>query len=96
MIKVYGCSDDLVEVEGARYPYDEIGCFDKNVRLWFADGTIILVSYPKENMAVWKIEVEKKGMAPQEFIECNDPDAEIYSDIFRIAAVLQSCEVVDK
>ena len=34
MIKVYGCSDDLVEIEGAPYPYDEGGGFERNVRIW--------------------------------------------------------------
>ncbi len=38
MLKVYGCSDDLVEIEGAEYPNDEIGCFERDVKIKFTDG----------------------------------------------------------
>ena len=31
MVKVYGVSDDLVEIEGSSYWEDEIGCYDKDV-----------------------------------------------------------------
>lgn len=31
MIKIYGCSDDLVEICGSVYKEDEIGCFDHSV-----------------------------------------------------------------
>ena len=43
MLKVYGCSDDLVEIEGAEYPNDEIGCFERDVKIKFKDGTEIEV-----------------------------------------------------
>ena len=33
MVKIYGCSDDLVEIEGSRYKENEIDCFDCNVRI---------------------------------------------------------------
>ena len=39
MVKIYGCSDDLVEIEGSKYPEDEIGCYDSDVKIWFSDGT---------------------------------------------------------
>lgn len=29
MVKVYGVSDDLVEIEGSSYWNDEIGCYKK-------------------------------------------------------------------
>ena len=41
MIKVYGCSDDLVEIEGSTYEEDEIGCYDRDVLIDFVDGTKI-------------------------------------------------------
>ena len=75
MIKVYGCSDDLVEIEGAPYPYDEVGCFEKNVRIWFSDGTEILVGYPKEEGAIWWINRIKQGDADQGMLFCHDEDA---------------------
>lgn len=59
MIKIYGCSDDLVEICGSVYKEDEIGCFDHDVRIRFFDGTIIRIGYPKKDLGVWWIEVEK-------------------------------------
>lgn len=86
MIKVYGCSDDLLEVEGAPYPADEIGCFDSVVEVKFSDGTLIKAGYPKENKAIWWIKILEKGTSSQTLTECNDENAEIYSDIFEIDA----------
>lgn len=88
MVKIYGCSDDLVEIEGAKYPDDEIDCFDRDVLIGFKDGTEIRVGYPKENMAVWWIEIEKTGGAAYAMNRCDDEDAEIYSDVFSIDSEL--------
>lgn len=84
MVRVYGCSDDLVEIEGAKYPDDEIDCFDKDMLIGFKDGTEIRIGYPKENLAVWWIEIEKTGGAAYAMNRCYDQDAEIYSDVFSI------------
>ena len=50
MIKVYGASDDLLEIEG----YGEIDCYGKAVRVCFDDGTVIWCSYGKPDLAVWQ------------------------------------------
>lgn len=84
MIKVYGASDDLVEIEGSTYKEDEIGCFDKEVRIRFLDGTVIRVGYPKHDAGIWWIKVERKGWAKQRLDVCDDEDALIYSDVFYI------------
>lgn len=94
MVKVYGASDDLVEIEGTKYKEDEIGCYEHDVRLRFADGTVIRLGYPKEGMAVWWIEVEKVGSADQHLTRCFDEDARIYSDIFVIDAEVKSHSVI--
>ena len=47
MIEIRGASDDLVEIYGSCYREDEIGCWEKDVRIRFLDGTIIRVGYPK-------------------------------------------------
>ena len=60
MIKVYGYSDDNLVIEGAPYPYDEISCFERIVRIAFTDGTIIDAWYPKKGQAIWTIEVIEK------------------------------------
>lgn len=95
MLKIYGCSDDLVEVEGTTTEHDEIGCFDSIVIIIFTDGTRIRVSYPKEGLAVWKIEVLEEGTAHSELTICTDEDADIYSDIFIIDAEIASVELED-
>ena len=95
MIKIYGVSDDLVEIEGSKYDEDEIGCYDSEVRIRFTDGTVVRIGYPKPGMGVWWIEVEHKGTADMELTYCEDEDAEIYSDILMIDAEIVSHEVID-
>ena len=94
MIKVYGCSDDLVEIEG-NYE-DEIVCYDRNVRIVFRDGTKILVGYGKPGLGVWWIKVEKQGTAKQALTICEDEDAEIYSDIFEIDSPILGWVILKK
>lgn len=94
MIKVYGCSDDLVEIEGSTYEEDEIGCYDRDVLIDFVDGTKIRVHYGKPDLAVWAITVEQRGTAPQILTKCEDEEADIYSDVFEIDAEVQRHKVV--
>lgn len=94
MTKIYGYSDDNVVFERDTRFLDEVGCFDKDVRIKFTDGTVIRVGYPKKDLAVWWIEIEEKGTAPYVFIPCEDEDAEIYSDIFEIDAEVESYSVI--
>lgn len=81
---VYGCSDDLIEVEGGKAS-GEVGCYgtdgrDKGVLLIFDDGTILEVKYGKNDEAIWGIKARAKGEAFDRIDECNDPDADVYSD----------------
>ena len=94
IVRVFGYSDDLVDIEGSSYPEFEIDCFDRDVRLWFDDGTIILVSYSQDG--IWKICVEKQGYAPQKLTACEDEDSDIYSDVFEINAEVVKHQVVRK
>ena len=96
MVRVYGCSDDLVEIEGAKYPDDEVDCFDRDLRIGFKDGTVIQIGYPKNGMAVWWIEVLKHGSGTYILDYCNDEDAEIYSDVFTINSEFAWREAVKK
>ena len=41
MTKIFGVSDDLVEIENTQYFDDEIGCYRRDVRLWFDDDTVV-------------------------------------------------------
>lgn len=90
MVKIYGCSDDLVEIEGSTYQENEIDCYNRNVHIRFFDGTVIRIGYSKENLAVWWIEVEKQGTAKQTLTVCENEDDEIYSDIFEIDSEIES------
>ena len=94
MVKVYGASDDLVEIENSQYKDDEIGCYDHDVRIRFLDGTIIRVGYPKDGLAIWWVEIEKQGTAEQKMTICDDEDARIYSDIFEIDSEIKSHSVI--
>lgn len=84
MIKIYGCSDDLVEIEGSVYSEDEIGCYGYDVIIEFYDGTVIRIGYVKPNLDIWSINVKKQGTARQKLTVCNDEEAELYSDVFEI------------
>ena len=94
MVKVYGASDDLVEIENSKYKEDEIGCYEHDVRIRFFDGTVIRVGYPKDGLAIWWIEIEKQGTAENKLTICNDEDARIYSDIFEIDSEIKSHSVI--
>ena len=94
MVKVYGASDDLVEIENSKYKEDEIGCYDHDVRIRFFDGAVIRVGYPKDGLDIWWIEIEKQGTAENKLTICDDEDARIYSDIFEIDSEIKSHSVI--
>jgi hypothetical protein len=96
MIKVYGYSDDIVEIEHSKGGVTEIDCYERNVRIAFRDGTKILVGYCKPDLGVWWIVVEKQGTAPQKLTICEDEDAEIYSDIFEIDSPILGWVILKK
>lgn len=94
MVKVYGVSDDLVEIEGSSYWEDEIGCYDKDVRIWFCDGTVIRIRYT--DGGIWRIEVEAHGTEKHRLDVCSGEDEDDYSDVFYIDAEIASHAVIDK
>ena len=79
--KIYGTSDDLIEFEGDIY--DEIGAYeaqDKGILL--SDGTVLECSYPKTpDLGVWGFKLIRAGSLFDRIEECNDEDAEVYSDV---------------
>lgn len=82
--KVYGHSDDLVEIEGD--VRGEIGCFgtddrDNGVLLACSDGTHLEVKYGKGGLAVWRVTLLRKGDLFDRIDECHDEDAKPYSDV---------------
>lgn len=94
MVKVYGVSDDLVEIEGSSYWEDEIDCYDKDVRIWFCDGTVIRIRYA--DGGIWRIDVETQGTEKHRLDVCSGEDEDDYSDVFYIDAEITSHLVIDK
>lgn len=95
MVKVYGASDDLVEIDGSSYKEDEIGCYDSDVRITFVDGTVIRVHYGKSGKGIWEISVELSGDAGYYLAVCDDEDAEIHSDVFEIDSEIMTHSLID-
>ncbi len=93
-VKVYGVSDDLVEIEGSSYWEDEIGCYDKDVRIWFCDGTVIRIRYA--DGGIWRIDVETQGTEKHRLDVCSGEDEDDYSDCFYTNAEITSHAVIDK
>ena len=96
MVRIYGRSDDLVEIEGSNYTEDEIGCYNQDVIIIFEDGTQVRVGYSKGNIAVWYIVVECEGTAEHNLYIFNDEDADIYSDIFEIDSEIKTHSLEEK
>lgn len=97
MVRIYGASDDLVEIENSDFPENEIDCYDRDVRLHFTDGTVIRVGFGKPNIGgVWRIKIEHKGTAAQTLSVCEDENASLYSDVFEIDAEIRDVEIISK
>ena len=95
MAKVYGYSDDVVEIEHLEGGCTEVDCYNRNVRIRFEDGTAITIGYGKEDKGIWWIRVDQTGTANYELKICNDEDAEIYSDVLEIDAEVVGLELED-
>jgi len=83
---VYGASDDLIEIEGdvsgeVNYiPDGDDEKKDSGALLVFSDGTILAVKYGKAKGGIWAIETIKKGVLFDRIEECDDENADPYSD----------------
>ena len=51
---VYGCSDDLVELDGVIY--DEFSAYDLHNLLKFDNGATLIVRYDRDGDGIWRIE----------------------------------------
>jgi len=68
MIKIYGSSDDLLEIDGVFQGENEFGCYNKPITIEVVDpalGTAVAVTatygFHKCSAAVWGITVEPIG-----------------------------------
>jgi len=90
--KVYGQSDDNIYIEGDIS--DQLSAFDSTVEISFNDGTILSVSYGKKDAGIWQIVVLEYGNLFDRFEECNDENADIYSDIVYFKDGLKSFSIL--
>ena len=79
--KVYGASDDLVEIEGD--VYGESGCYgcDKGVLVVASDGTVLTATYGKADLGIWDITAIRQGKLFDGIVTCDDADADPNSDV---------------
>ena len=82
--RIYGCSDDLIEFEGDFE--GEVGCYatdesECGVLVVVSDGTLLEVKYGKNGEGIWEIKLIKKGASFLNIEQCDDEEADIYSDI---------------
>ncbi len=89
MIRIFGWSDDLVEIEGSKKER-EIDAYDKDVIITFTDGTVIRVGYCKPGLGIWYIFIENNGPATKKLDICENQDDGAYSDVFFIDAEIVS------
>lgn len=89
---VYGTSDDLIEVDGEIG--GEVGCYgtddaEHGVLLMFSDATVLEVKYGKNDEAIWEVKVLKKGELFVGIDQCDNDDADPYSDVATFKAGLK-------
>lgn len=87
--KVYGASDDLIELEGDFC--GEIGCFgtdedEQGVLVVMSDGTLLEVKYGKNDDAIWEVKILKKGELFDRLDVCDDEDSKPHSDVAHFKA----------
>jgi hypothetical protein len=91
MIKAYGRSDDLVELEGD-ICYEFSPGATGPALLVFDDGTLVSVEYGKPgNRGIWAITVHVRGKEFDRLETCDNEDAEVYSDVLYMKAGVKTC-----
>lgn len=76
--KVYGHSDDCIEVDTGNRRGDEFSAYNEPKFLHFADGTVLRVEYGDGGQ--WKIVRTKEGTAKFKLTECHPDDEDNYTD----------------
>lgn len=86
--KIYGASDDLIEVEGD-VNAEGYGGDDYDSLMACSDGTVLVIKYGKPGAAIWAITVKIQGALFDRFETGTNEDAKIYSDIVHFKDGLQ-------
>jgi len=80
---MYGCSDDLVEIDGQVREEFDIG--DRGAEVMFSDGTLVKVQYGLHVSGSWGMTVVIRGDKIMDMEFCHDPDSDNYTDRIRFA-----------
>ena len=81
MLKIYGASDDLIEVEGdITEEFNPRFEEDGPALLAFSDGTLLQIQYGVGGNAFWRIQPLVYGTAKYSKVEATDED-DNYSDV---------------
>ena len=84
MIRIYGASDDIVEIEGDIIEEFSLYKNDDGNRKWvfaISDGTLLGIEYD----GLWRIKVILPGLAEyKKTFEAIDPDSDKYSDVIEL------------
>lgn len=92
--KVYGWSDDLIEMDGV--VDDEqyaIGSDPERLGLEFDDGTVLAFRYV--DSGVWRAEIVKRGSAQIVVEIAPDDDEDDYSDVVTLTGVTRLVRTFD-
>lgn len=87
-VKVYGASDDLIEIRGDIV--EEFGGYDTDERpgyLAFSDGTILRIQYGINDEGIWRIApLHRLAATAHAHAVCKSEDDDSYSDVLTISA----------
>ena len=81
--KIYGTSDDLIEFEGD--VYGEVGAYNHPTLVMCSDGTMLEIRHEKGGLAIWGIQVIRRGDKLLGIDVCDDEGATPYSDVASFA-----------
>ena len=89
-IKIYGTSDDLIEIEGSireefALPFALPSEYD-GVYVCCSDGTALRISYGEEG--VWRLTLVRKGSAEFHKFESPVSDDDVYSDVVTLRGTI--------
>ena len=96
--RVFGRSDDLIVIQGGHCA-GEIDCYGKaggsrSILLGFSDGTLLQVRHGKRGTSIWEITVIQKGGQFDRLESCDDPDAQLCSDVVYFRGRIRGCSVM--
>jgi hypothetical protein len=77
--KVYGASDDLIEIEGDYRGEASHYSDDESALLVMSDGTLLSALYGERG--IWEIKLVRKGTLLDRIDQCDDEDADPHSDV---------------